>query len=93
MKEHNVLGSSRGYVERVVQSYKAVKLRSVQKYFLSTLKFARLYLEGESGYTVNEKLNQLRKVHKGHRGAAEYSVDHSLKAYNRNRLALCEPES
>ena len=86
MKENNVLGSSRGYIERVVKSYEAVKLVSVQKYFLSTLKLARLYMDGETGYTVNDKMKELRKVHKGHRGAAQYTVDHSLKVYNRKRL-------
>ena len=81
-----MLGSSRGYIERVVKSYEAVKLVSVQKYFLSTLKFARLYMDGETGYTVNDKMKELRKVHKGQRGAAQYTVDYSLKVYNRKRL-------
>ena len=86
MKQHNILGSSRGYIERVVQSFQAVKVTSVQKYFLNTLKFANLYMEGESVYTVNDKVKKLRQVHKGHRGAAEFTVDHTLKVYNRNRL-------
>ena len=86
MKEHNVLSTSKGYIERVVQSYEAVKLDMVQKYFLSTLKFARVYLEGETGYTVNTKMKELRKVHKCHRGAAEFTTDHSKKSYNRDRF-------
>ena len=85
MKEHNVLGCSKGYIDRVVESYGAVKIEMVQKYFLSTLKFARLYMEGETGYTVNTKMKELRKLHKGHRGAAEFTVDHSKKSYNRDR--------
>jgi hypothetical protein len=86
MKENNVLSCSKGYIDRVVKSYEAVKLLNVQKYFLSTLKYARLYLEGETGFTVNDKMKELRKVHKGHRGAAQFTVDHSKKAYNRDRL-------
>ena len=86
MKQNNVLGSSRGYIARVIKSYEAVKLEMVQKYFLSTLKFAKLYLEGETGYTVNAKMNALRKVHKCHRGAAEFSTDHSKKSYKRDRF-------
>ena len=86
MKENNVLSCSKGYIDRVVKSYEAVKLLNVQKYFLSTLKYARLYLEGETGFTVNDKMKELRKVHKGHRGAAQFTVDHSKKAYNRERV-------
>jgi hypothetical protein len=86
MKENNVLSCSKGYIDRVVKSYEAVKLLNVQKYFLSTLKYARLYLEGETGFTVNDKMKELRKVHKGHRGAAQFTVDHSKKAYNRDRV-------
>ena len=66
MKEHNILGSSRGYLERVVASYEAVKVHMVRKYFLSTLKFAKLYMERETAYTVNTRMKELRK---GHRGA------------------------
>ena len=86
MKEHNILGSSRGYVERVVASYEAVKVNMVRKYFLSTLKFAKLYMEGETAYTVNTRMKELRKVKKGHRGAAQFEVDHSKKVYNRQRM-------
>ena len=85
MKEHNVLSCSTGYVARVVQSYEAVKVEQVRKYFLSTLSFAKLYLEGETAFTVNTKMNELRKTHKGHRGAAEFEVDHSKKNYDRYR--------
>ena len=81
-----MLSCSKGYIDRVVKSYEAVKLLNVQKYFLSTLKYARLYLEGETGFTVNDKMKELRKVHKGHRGAAQFTVDHSKKAYNRDRV-------
>ena len=86
MKERNVLSSSRGFVERVVNSFEAVKVEQVQKYFLSTLKFARLYLEGATAYNVNKKYDDLRKVHKQHRGAAEFVVDHNKKNYNRYRF-------
>ena len=86
MKERNVLSSSRGFVERVLNSFEAVKVEQVQKYFLSTLKFARLYMDGETAYTVNKKMDDLRKVHKQHRGAAEFDVDHTAKKYNRYRF-------
>ena len=85
MKTHNVLSSSKGYVARVVQSYEAVKVEQVRKYFLSTLKFAKFYLEGETAFTVKNKMDELRKTHRGHRGAAEFEVDHSKKGYNRYR--------
>ena len=85
MKEKNVLSSSKGYVARVVQSYEAVKVEQVRKYFLSTLKFAKFYLEGETAFTVKNKMDELRKTHRGHRGAAEFEVDHSKKGYNRYR--------
>ena len=86
MKEHNVLGSSRGYIDRIVESYTTVTPEKVQKYFLSTLKFCQLYMEGETGFTVNERMKQLRQQKKCHRGSAMIEVDHTLKRYNRDRL-------
>ena len=86
MKEKNVLSCSRGYVNRVIQSYEAVKIVNVRKYFLSTLKFARLYLEGETAFTVNSRIKELRREKKGHRGAAQFETDHSKKAYTRYRV-------
>ena len=86
MRERNVLGSSKGYVERVLSSYEAVTLDKVKKYFLSTLKYARLYLQGETALTVNEKMKELRKAHNVHRRANDFSVDHSKKVYVRDRL-------
>ena len=86
MKERNVLSSSKGYVERIIGSYEAVELEQVRKYFLSTLRFARYYLEeGATVFTVNKKVAEMRKVKKSHRGAVEYDVDHSKKKYNRYR--------
>ena len=85
MKEKNVLGSSKGYIQRVLDSYSAVTINNARKYFLSTLKFVRLYQEGETGYTVNKKMEQMRKAKKCHRGAVVLEVDHSKKAYNRDR--------
>ena len=87
MRENNVLGSSRGYIDRILKSYDAVTLEKVQKYFLSTLKFAELYLQGETAYTVNERMAALRKIHKSHREGALFTVDHSKKVYNRNRMS------
>ena len=49
MKERNILGSSRGYLDRIIESYSAVTVTNVRKYFLSTLKFSRLYLSGKLG--------------------------------------------
>ena len=86
LKERNVLGSSRGFVERVVASYEAVKVEMVRKYFLSTLKFARLYSEGATAYNVNARYSELRKQKKGHRGAAQFEIDHSKKVYKRDRM-------
>ena len=86
MKEHNILGSSKGYIQRVVDSYSAVTLDKVRKYFLSTLKFCHLYLEGETGYSVNQKMRDLRKMKKCHRGAAEPDAERTKKPYNRDRM-------
>ena len=86
MRQNNVEGSSKGYIERIVRSYDSVTLEKVQKYFLSTLKFAELYLQGETGYSVNKKMEELRKIHKGHRAGALFEIDHSKKNYNRKRL-------
>ena len=86
MKEHNIEGSSKGYVQRVVASYSAVTVENVRKYFLSTLKFCGFYLEGETGYTVNDRMNELRKVKRCHRGAAQLEVDNAKKACERNRF-------
>ena len=85
MKERNILGSSRGYIDRVIESYSAVTLTNVRKYFLSTLKFCQLYMEGETGFTVNKKMEELRKKKKCHRGAVMLEIDHSKKVYNRDR--------
>ena len=81
-----MLGCSRGYVARVAASYEAVKVEMVRKYFLSTLNFARLYQEGANAYIVNERMSELRKVKKGHRGAATFAVDHTKKVYKRDRF-------
>ena len=86
MKEHNVLGSSRGYIQRIVDSYSSVTVEKVQKYFLSTLKFCQMYVEGATGFNVNDRMKELRKQKKCHRGPAMPQVDHTLKRYNRNRL-------
>ena len=80
-----MLGSSKGYIQRVVDSYTAVTINNARKYFLSTLKFMRLYKEGETGYTVNKKMEQIRKTKKRHRGAVVLDVDQSKKGYNRDR--------
>ena len=77
MKERNILGSSKGYVKRITDSYQALSIEKVRKYFLKTLNFCHFYMEGETGYTVNKKMEELRKAH---RGAAEFEVDHSHKA-------------
>ena len=87
MRERNVLGSSKGYVQRVLSSYEAVKIDKVKKYFLSTLKYAKLYLQGETALTVNEKMKELRKIHKAHRRANDFPVDYNKNSYVRNRLS------
>ena len=86
MKENNVLGSSKGYIGRIIDSYSSVTVSNVRKYFLSTLKFCRLYLDGETGYTVNKKMQELRKIKRYHRGAVLLEVDHSKKVYSRERF-------
>ena len=83
MKTHNVLGCSKGYVNRVVTSYSTVTVEKVRKYHMNALKFVKLYLEGETGYTVNKRMAEIRK---SHRGAATFEVDHSKKAYERMRM-------
>ena len=86
MKENNVEGTSKGYVQRVISSYSAVSVEAVRKYFLSTLKFCKLYTEGETGYTVNKRMQEMRKTQRCHRGAVELEVDHSKKDYPRDRF-------
>ena len=83
MKTHNIIGSSRGFVDRVVSSYSSVTVEKVRKYYVSAMKFIKLYLEGETGLTVNKRMAELRK---SHRGAAMFDVDHSAKAYPRMRF-------
>ena len=56
MREHNVLSCSKGYIQRVTQSYDEVTIDRVRKYFLNTLKFTKLYLKGETVYTVNDRM-------------------------------------
>jgi hypothetical protein len=53
MKTHNIVGSSKGYVDRVDASYSTVTVERVRKYFMSALKFVKLYMEGETGFTIN----------------------------------------
>ena len=79
-------GSSRGYVERVTSSYVAVTVEKVQKYVLSVGRFCQLYLEGATGFNINQRIAELRKKRKCHRGPAQLEVDHSKKNYNRNRF-------
>ena len=45
MKTRNIIGSSKGYVERVLDSDSSVTPEKVQKYFLNTLKYMALYTE------------------------------------------------
>ena len=42
-------------------------------------------MEGETGYTVNKKMEELRKKKKCHRGAVMLEIDYSKKVYNRDR--------
>ena len=70
-------------MNRVVTSYSTVTLDKVRKYFLNALKYVKLYLEGETGYTVNKRMAEIRKRN---RGAATFDVDHSKKAYERMRM-------
>ena len=83
MKTHNVVGTSKGYVNRVVASYSTVTPEKVRKYFWSAMKFVNLYIEGETGFSVNKRMAEMRK---SHRGPAQFEVEHSKKNYNRNRL-------
>ena len=83
MTIHNIVGSSKGYVDRVVASYSTVTVERVRKYFMNALKFVKLYMEGETGFTINQRMAEIRK---SHRGAATFQVDHSKKAYQRIRL-------
>jgi hypothetical protein len=86
MRERNILGSSKGYIDRIVASYSSVTLENARKYFLSTLKFCRLYMDGENAFTVNKKIQEMRKKKKCNRGAVELIIDQSKKAYNRDRF-------
>ena len=86
MRESNILGSSRGYVSRVVSSYEAVKVEMVRKYFISTMRFATLYTEGATALNVNHIYRELKMQKKSHRGAAQFAVDHSKKGYSRDRM-------
>ena len=45
MKTRNVIGSSKGYVDRILDSDTSVTPEDVQKYFLTTLKYMKLYVE------------------------------------------------
>ena len=83
MKEKNTVGSSKGYLERVIASYKSVKIDAIRKYFMSSVKFMNLYLDGETGFTVNQKMAELRKCH---RRPIDLKVDHSKKTYERERI-------
>ena len=43
-------------------------------------------MDGENAFTVNKKMQEMRKKKKCHRGAVELTIDHSKKAYNRDRF-------
>ena len=45
MKTRNIIGCSKGYVNRVLDSDSSVTPENVQKYFLNTLKYMKLYME------------------------------------------------
>ena len=99
MKRNNVIGSSKGFVERVCQSYTSVEVKNVRgrfkkdhlilfpfqlrKYFLSCMKFMALYKTGETGCTVFQAMARQRKKHR--EGAIYGPVDHSKKVYSRKR--------
>ena len=42
MKERNIVGNSKGYIERIVSSYKSVKIEAIRKYFMSSVKYMNL---------------------------------------------------
>ena len=83
MRKKNVVGSSRGYLERILASYSSVTPEKVRKYYLNSLRFADLYQDGETGYSAIKKMAEIRK---SHRGPAQFEIDHSKKAYNRHRI-------
>ena len=74
MKERNIVGNSKGYIERIVSSYKSVKIEAIRKYFMSSVKYMNLYIDGETGFTVNKKMTEMRK---SHRRPADLVIDHS----------------
>ena len=43
-------------------------------------------MDGENAFTVNKKIQEMRKKKKCNRGAVELTIDHSKKAYNRDRF-------
>ena len=89
MKKHNIVGNSKGYSDRIMASYSSVTPEKVRKYFLNSYKFVNLYKEGETGYTVNQRMAEwlrMAEIRKSHRGPAQFEEDHSKKAYNRHRM-------
>ena len=82
MRENNIVGCSRGYVERVERSCDEMTPERVQKYMGTVLRYVSLYESGETGDSVGQAMAIARKKH---RRPVDLEVDHKLKRYNRNR--------
>lgn len=81
-RQHNILGTSKDFMRRVVDSFSLITSQKTRQYFLSSDKFATMYAEGDDGTEVFARMTVLCKSHWHFGGGAPGLTDHSKKRYN-----------
>ena len=73
MRANNVIGTTRGHIERIEASYEnsGLSVEMVRKYFRSSDQYLKLYMEGATG----DNIQALMKIKRKHRGAASVLGD------------------
>ena len=103
MKRKNVIGSSKGFVERVCESYTSVEVKNVRgrlqnknKLILFPFQLRKYFLSClkfmalyKTGETGSTVFQAMAKQRKKHREGAIFGpVDHSKKVYSRKRTFI-----
>ena len=77
-------GTTKGFDQRIQDSYSEITVERVRKYFLSSDKFCRLYDGGNDGTTAFKKMTESRNSHRRVCGGS-MSPTRSKKVYDRKR--------
>ena len=92
MRQHNKVGTTIGYLERIEASYEScgLTIQQIRKYFRSADRYLALYMDGATGDNVTERMKEVRKNHRG--PGALLGDDTTRSSYPRDRQFRLEPQ-